>query len=163
MFRIVLTNLSAVITSAIVFASKKDLREPVTPSSCSPPLPLFLSVQTADTPNNSSPRQKAENWELLWGKGGTQNRRKRQMGRHSPYSWGRKEWRHKQFLSLPKANSSSELIFALCSLQAGWCEGSANKRSHVYLCLCRNTHACVGSEDTQGQQSSQAHPTSELH
>lgn len=106
-------------------------------------------VQNVDTSNDLSPRQKAEKRELLWGKGSTENRQGRGKGKDTegPCSWENKEREHKTASLIVKSHQFRSWSL-LSSLQTGWCEGSANKTSHVCLCLCTNSRVCVHSEDS---------------
>lgn len=148
-----LTDLSITITPAYGLCIKKGLWETVTPSSHLPPLPFppkefkmhLNEFKMLILQNYLSCRQKAEKWEPLRGKGGTKNTEESSTKEdtESPCSQGR-NGDIKQFLLLPAARSWA----LLSSPKAGWCEGSANKRSCVCLCLGMNTRACVGGEDS---------------
>jgi len=117
-------------------------------------------VENVDTPNDLSPRQNAEKWELFRGKGGTKNREEgtKWEDTESPCSGGRKEWGHKTASLIARSQQQFRSRSLLSSPQAGWCQGSVNKRSRMCLCLCTNAHACIGSEDSQGELSSHPHP-----
>lgn len=153
------TDLSAIITSAIVSASKKGLWEPVTPSRRSPPLPVFPSEFKMLTPQMIYPLgRKQRNGNCRGEERHQKERGKRQMRRYRKPLFMEKEGMATQngFSHCQKLPAGQKLITAL--LPTDWMVPRVSQQEELRVLV--PVHKCTRMHTKREQLGTAEQPSS---